>query len=216
MCDGEVKLLLTGKTMFDYPLPPLSSGLYAELGLEPDATAEEINEARQELTSRLKSKRKAIQLELDAVYQQVPGLKDATEKLKALESAEAAADEFRKSQLELARLEERAQQLQPNFRALRDEASELESQIHDVNLMPLQNPDDRLNYDRNNPPYELIKLADCGASTLDDPKEILRAVREELSEFFEQAYESVYHPSDLTRQDFVHDFAPDRNLDRDP
>lgn len=200
--------------MFDYPIPPLRFGLYAELGLGPEATSEEINEARQELSSQLKSRQKTIQRELDAVYQKVPGLREAWEKLKTLEEAEGDAEEFRETQLKLAALEEKAMQVHPEFKALRDTMGETQHRIHEINSMPIQNPEDRLEYDQSHPPLELIDLADCGASLLDDPKVMLRMVRLELSEFFEQSGEAVFHPSDLTRNDFSHDFTQDRNLDR--
>ena len=54
--------------MFDYPPPPLNYGLYNELGLGPEATSEEISEARQELTIRLKARQKSLQRAMESVF----------------------------------------------------------------------------------------------------------------------------------------------------
>jgi len=199
--------------MFDYPIPPLQYGQYADLNLGPEATAEEINEARQELTTRLRGWQKVVQRELDAVYQQVPGLRESWEKLKSLEDADSEANEHCEVQLQLAALEEKAIQIEPHFEEIRNKLGELQCRIHEVNLMSIQSPEVRIEYDRDHPPLELIKLADCGASPLDDPKTMLRMLRLELCDFFEQAGETVFHPSDLTRNDFSHDFSHNRNLD---
>lgn len=203
--------------MFDYPFPPLRAGLYAQLGLGPEATAEEINEASQELASRLRSQQRALQRDLDQVYREVPGLRDAWTELKALEEAGQAADaeKYREVQLKLVRLEETAARVRRDFKRLRTQAQELEQQLHQVNLLKIRSPADRREYDRSNPPFELIKLADCGASPFADRKTMLAMVRRELSDFFEQAGETVFHPTDLTRCDFSHDFETDKNLDRD-
>lgn len=201
--------------MFDYPIPPLQYGQYADLDLGPEATAEEINEARQELTTSLRTRQRIVQRNLDAVYQQVPGLRQASEKLKSLEDASTEVNEYRQVQLKLAELQEKAMQIEPRFKQIRDELDELRCRIHEVHLMPIQNPEERIEYDRNHPPLDLIKLADCGASPLEDPETMLRMLRLELSDFLEQAGEIVFHPSDLTRNDFSHDFSHNRNLDRD-
>ena len=202
--------------MFDYPIPPLYGGLYARLGLGPESTAEEINEARQELSSRLKSQLKVVQRELDAVYRQVPGLREAWKKVEAEEAKGADGDpaRLRDAQLEQAELEESAQRIRADFRELREKAADLERQIHEASLIPIQNPGDRLAYDRSHPPFEIIKLSDGAASSLDDRRTMLAMVRRELSEFVEQYGEEVFKPSDLTRVDFLHDFTPYRSLDK--
>ncbi len=201
--------------MFDYPLPPLRFGLYSKLGLGPEATAGEINEARQELTTRLKARKQAIQSEVDKLYQGVPGLREAARELKLLEEAGTAADpkRFREVQTALARLEERARAIRSDYKTLQESLVDLEQQIHEANLMAIQNPEDRKEYDHDNPPLDLIKLADCGANPLMNRKTALRMLRAELTEFFEQAGEEVFHPSDLTRANFIGDFTHDKNLD---
>lgn len=202
--------------MFDYPIPPLRASLYTELGLGPEATTEEINEARQELTARLRSRQKSLQRSLDEVYQQLPQLRSTWEQLKALEKAGQDADpqEYREVQIKLSVLEDQAIQIRQDFKAVRDEASEVEGRIHAANLMPIQNPEDRLEYDRAHPPFELMKLADCASCPMDSSKVMLRMVRQELGDFLEQLGEDVFHPSDLTRSEFQHDFTANPNLDR--
>lgn len=202
--------------MFDYPIPPLSHGLYNELGVGPEATAEEISEARQELTVHLRARQKAAQRVLEDVYQEVPQLRETREELKSLEVQGAEADpaKFRNVQLRLTELEEKALTIRSDYKAVRDEAAVVERRLNEVNLMPIQNPEQRLEYDRSHPPLELIKLSDCTTTPLDDPKVALRMVREQLSDFFKQSNEEVFHPSDLTRNDFRCDFTPDANLDR--
>ena len=199
--------------MFDYPIPPLRSGLYGELGLSPEATAEEINEARQELSSALKSQQKSVQRDLDAVYQSVAGLRQAEDDLTKAKS-ESDPAKLRAAQLKLAGLEEQALRLQPQFKTLAAQAKDLDRRISETALLAIQSPEDRLKYDASHPPLELIKLADCATAPWHDRKTMLAMIRDELTDFFEQAGEAVFHPSDLTRSDFSKDFTPDPTLDR--
>jgi chromosome segregation ATPase len=201
--------------MFDYPLPLRRGGLYEQLNLGPEATAEEISESRQEVASQLQTQQTSLRRRLERVYQQVDGLQQAFQRLKTLDEQGADADpvEYRRTQQRLTTLEEQATVVDPEFRSLREQALQVEQRIHEVNLMPLQNPEERLEYDRANPPFELLKLAACTHSPFDDSKVVLAVIRQEVSEFLVQAGESVYHPSDLTREDFTHDFAHDPTLD---
>jgi hypothetical protein len=206
-----------GPAIFDYPIPPLRAGLYAQLGLQPDATAEEINEGRQELSTSLKLRQKRLQRELEMVFQAVPGLREAWAEQKAFdEGLSSDAGSLRALQQKLAGLEKRASAVRADFLQLREQVADLERQLHEVNLMPIGNPADRRDYDREHPPFELIKIADCTSSPLEVRKTMLAMVRAELSDFFEQAGEAVFHPSDLTRSDFSHDYTPDKNLDGRP
>lgn len=202
--------------MFDFPLPPMRPGLYGQLGLGPEATPDEINEATQELSIRIKQQQKTLQRRLDDVFQRLPELRDTYKQFKALETADNAggSGEYARLHAKLARLEEEAVSVCKDFREMRSQADELEKKLHEVNLMAIQRPEDRLEYDRSHPPFELLKLADCGVSPLDDRKTVLAMVRAELSEFLEQSGETVFHPSDLTRQDFRDDYTHDPNLDR--
>ncbi|MFM9966072.1 MAG: hypothetical protein ACKV2Q_33240 [Planctomycetaceae bacterium] len=201
--------------MFDYPIPPLRTGLYGDLGLSPEATAEEINEARLEQSSRLKSQLASVNRELDVVYQRLPGLREAKVELTTAQSKSDPA-QLRAAQLKLASLEEQALRLQPQFKSLLTQQADLERRVNESALLPIQNPEERLKYDASHPPLELIKLADCATAPWNDRKTMLALVREELASFFEQAGEPVFHPSDLTRSDFSHDFTHDPTLDRQP
>jgi predicted nucleic acid-binding Zn-ribbon protein len=199
--------------MFDFPLPPAPFGLYEQLGLSPEATAEEINEARQELASELQSEKRQVDKQLDEVYQHVDGLREVYGKLGG-ENSENDPRAFRAMQSQVAQLEDRACQFNSEYSLLREQAADLERRIHETNLIKLQNPQERLVYDQSHPPLELLKLADCGSGPFDDRKVVVALIRAELSEFFEQAGEAVYHPSDLTREDFTDDFTHDPLLDR--
>lgn len=200
--------------MFDYPLPPLRTGVYAQLGLGPDATSEEIDEARQELSNQLRRQLKAGQADLEAIYQKVPGLREACAELEAAEAAGTTSDKATAAQAKLAILEDAALRAFPGYKRLREDVAQLERRLHEANLLPIRNPKDRLEYDRCHPPLELLKLADCATSPLDDRKQMLAIVRKELSDFLEQCGEEVFHPSDFTRRDFSHDFTEDKTLDR--
>jgi hypothetical protein len=204
-----------GRAMFDYPLPLRRGGLYEQLNLGPEATAEEISESRQEVASQLQTQQTSLRRRLERVYQQVEGLQQAVQRLQELEAQGADADpeDYRQTQQRLSRLELQASLVDPEFHALREQALQVERRIHEVNLMPLQNPEERLEYDRANPPFELLKLADCTDSPFDDARVVLAVIRQEVSDFLVQAGECVYHPSDLTQEDFTHDFAHDPTLD---
>jgi hypothetical protein len=201
--------------MIDYPLPPLRGGLYAQLGLSPEATAEEINEARQGYVFRLRTEQRAVQRELDAIYKAVPGLKEAIEELEALLGSHSDnAKDLRRAQSQVASLEKKAREIRGDIRSLRERAARLEKDIHEANVLAIQSQKDRLEYDQTHPPFEILKLEDCASSPLDDRTTLLWIIRTELTAFLEQAGESIAHPSDLSRHDFSHDFSFDSTLDQ--
>lgn len=202
--------------MFDYPLPPLHGGLYAQLQVSPEATAEEINGARQGYISQLKFDQKKVRQQLEFIYANVPGLKDVLEQVEALLQSGESGDPIvlRAAQARAAVHEEEADSAHPEFRDLREKLNRLELDIHEANVIAIQKPEDRREYDQSHPPFEILKLEDCFSSPLDDRRTMLAAVRSELSDFLEQAGESVFHPSDLSRGDFSGDFIFDPSLDR--
>lgn len=201
--------------MFDYPLPLPAMDAYRKLGLGPEATETEISEAKLELSNSLRSRKAEIDKKLDAVYRSVSGLRDAMAAVAQLkqQGADASLDDLRSAEVRLSRLEEEACRNEPRFAGLRDESAELEREIHAANLLPIANNKDRQEYDRGNPPLELLKLADCRTDQFSDNLVALRLVRRSLEQFFEGRGEPISYATDLTREDFSNDFTFNRNLD---
>jgi len=74
--------------------------------------------------------------------------------------------------------------------------------------LKLQSEEERQTYDRAHPPLELLRLADPVKDRFaTDPVLVLPLVRRELAEFLGQQGVEVYHPTDLTREDFAADFT---------
>lgn len=188
---------------------------YRKLMLGPEATETEVAEAKLELTNELKSRKADIDRQLEGVFQAVAGLREATAEVARLKQLgeQTSLDELGAAQAALAQLEERARGVEPKFLSLREEAVDLERQIHDVNLSPIGNSKDRQAYDQANPPLELLKLADCRTDFFSDNAVALRLLRREVEAFLQAAGEPLTYPTDLTREDFTSDFTFNRNLD---
>jgi hypothetical protein len=188
---------------------------YRKLMLGPEATETEVAEAKLELTNELKSRKADIDKQLEGVFQAVAGLREATAEVARLKQLgeQTSLDELGAAQAALAQLEERARSVEPKFLSLREEAADLERQIHDVNLSPIGNSKDRQSYDQANPPLELLKLADCRTDFFSDNAVALRLLRREVEAFLQAAGEPLSYPTDLTREDFTSDFTFNRNLD---
>lgn len=194
--------------MFDFPLPISRAAIYEKLEVGPEATAEEIGDARTELVNSLRARRMATDRALEEVYALVPEFKSTAEELKTLEGQGREADpaRLRRVQIRLGKLEEEAVRINPQFVKLRGEAAELDSEVHAANLIALQSAEERLKYDRANPPCELLKLVDCRHDEFRENRVAMTLVRRELTEFLSLSGEDVFSPSDLTREDFSHDF----------
>lgn len=200
--------------MFDSPIPVPSASHYATLGVRPEATAEELREAMSELAAALRVKKQEVTTALEAVRTAVPGLREAAaevQKLQADSKADPAA--VAAAGRALSQLEVRAVAQNPRYRELCDRERELDDEVLRVNRMALQNTTERLAYDRDHPPFELLKLVDCARDELADPRVTATRLREELIAFLLARGEPVFHPSDLTRTDFTSDFAPNPLLD---
>jgi hypothetical protein len=200
--------------MFDCPIPLPTSTHYDTLGVRPEATAEELRDAMTELSAALRALKKAVVDELEAVRTAVPGLREAAEELKKLQG-ESGSDPKKVSEAgqNLSRLELQAVAINPRYRDLCNRERELGEEELRVNQMALQNPSARQDYDKSNPPFELLKLADCARDELDDPRFAAARLREELVAFLTARKEPVFHPSDLTRSDFSGDFTHNPILD---
>jgi len=201
--------------MFDFPLSLPAMEAYARLGLGPAATEGEIAEAKLDLTNRLRSRKSDVDRQLEAVYRAVSGLRETSLEVNRIKESERdeSLDELRIAEARLARLEQEALRVEPRFAALREESADLERQIHAVNLLPVGTSKDRHEYDQANPPLALLKLVDCRTDHFADNQVALRLVRRELERFLAAMGEPVAYPSDLTREDFIHDFTFNPNLD---
>ncbi|HKQ91591.1 MAG TPA: hypothetical protein VJZ77_12955 [Blastocatellia bacterium] len=185
------------------------------MGVTPEASAEEIRDAIQEVDSSLKKQKEIIEKQIEEVYQAIDGLKNAYAEVKDLQTKAVEADskELRAARKKLAELEQKAEAVSPNFKRLRESSSHIEMRIHEINRIALGNPKARLAYDRANPPLELLKLGKCARDEFTESKTALALLRRELSEFLAAQGEEVFHPSDLTRQDFSADFIFNPRLD---
>jgi len=208
--------------MFDYPLFLPHHTLYEEFGLDPEATAQEIQDALDEKRGDLRKQQLEIGTLLSTIYKDVPDLKEAENEISSLrlENAKVAPEE-REAKLRIARkrleeAEHRALEINPEFHHLREQADQLKRKEEDLNSNPLSDTNKRAEYDRDHAPLELFKLADCERNDLFDrsrPGTALIALRRELAAFFTEQGEETFHPSDLTREDFSSDFDPSSYLD---
>lgn len=200
--------------MFDCPIPLPTSTHYDTLGVRPEATAEELRDAMTELSASLRALQKAVVDELEEVRAKVPGLREAAAEVQKIQG-EGENDPKRLAEAgrNLSRLELQAVAINPRYRDLCNRERELGEQMLRVNEMGLQNPSARQTYDKSNPPFELLKLADCARDELADPRLAAARIRDELAAFLAARGEPVFHPSDLTRSDFSGDFTHNQTLD---
>ncbi|HEX3657508.1 MAG TPA: hypothetical protein VHV55_17085 [Pirellulales bacterium] len=196
--------------MFNYPLSIPRGSDYELLGVGPEADRQEISEAQMELKRRWSAEQDQLRARLDAVYKRIDGLRGADTRLAALqvERGDAARATARAAQVELVRLEHEAEKIEPEFKQLRERVRQFDKSIADLNQLKIVRAADRPEYDRSNPPFELLKLTDPTRDAYSsDQRVALALVRRELAEFLRQQNEEVFHPSDLTRDDFSGDFT---------
>ncbi len=201
--------------MFDFPLPVPRNTRYLAMGVDPEATTEEIREATEEFTIELKRQKDAVDNQIETVYRSVEGLKDAYQAVKALHAQGEDADQekLREAQKRVAELERKAEAVNSHFKHLRERSAGLELKVNEVNRLALHSPEARLAYDKANPPLELLKLAKCTRDEFTDSRVALTLLRRELSAFLTARREEVFQPSDLTREDFSTDFTFNLLLD---
>jgi hypothetical protein len=202
--------------LFDYPLPIPSDTVYRQLGVEPDATDDDIRFALAATRRRLEAEKRDADAELQVVFGQIPALQKAYQELDLAQCAEGQVEAagLRHVQSTIAQLERKAISIRPRFKELRGRAASLGRQIEELNRLSLEKPEERQKYDSAHPPLGLLKLTGC---TRDEPllerRTTLVLLRTELSRFLEAQGEAVFHPSDLTRSDFSGDFTPIPFLD---
>jgi len=194
--------------MIDYPLPIPRNTTYGELGLGPEATAQEIGESAQVLGGEIKRQCAEVERQLGEVYEKVGGLLQATEDVREREATGQTLDseDYRRARRRLSELSQQAEAVNPRYGELCETLSRLNDHIQQINKISLQNAENRLEYDRGHPPLELLKLAECTRDEFIDRRQVLPLIRRDLVEFFAAHGEEVFHPSDLTREDFSGDF----------
>jgi hypothetical protein len=198
--------------MLQYPFSLPHSAWYAGLGIDPDAAADEITEAKLRTINGLKASQAAIAKALQEVYKGIPGLQELGSRVKEL-SANPDADpaELAAAQKELASLQKRAHAIRADFVQLQSTEAELEGQIHSINSMALDNPQSRAEHNAKHPPLELLELAPCGYSGGCEIS--ISHLRRDVSWFLEQRETKVYYPSDEWRRTFESDFTFNPLLD---
>jgi len=201
--------------MFDYPLLIPQHTRYEELGIAPEAAPDEVREAKGAAVSRIVELKAAIIQTLNDVYRQVPGLDEAYQTIERLKNSteSGALDELRDDQKRLAKLEQSATKISPEFLELRKQLDDFGRAERRINTEAFDNPEARAAYDDDTPPLALLKLADCAEDIFSDNRVALHLIRQELSTFLGEQGETVFHPSDLTRRDFTADFTPNELLD---
>ncbi len=202
--------------IFDFPLSIPRGTEYDLLGVGPEATPEELNDANDVLVRKLRADQATAMRKLETVYDAVPELRPVEQRVEDLRSGVESEDpeELGTQLKELAQLERRAIGIDSGFREHREKAAELLRQIEALNNLSLHNSEERREYDQQHPPFELLKLP---PSTLDefatDRRVALALIRRDLIRFFAQHGEEVFHPSDLTQEDFSRDFVRNSILD---
>jgi hypothetical protein len=202
--------------LFEYPAPLPKNTLYDLLGVGPEARTAEIAEARADLLNHLKDEAAAIQEKVDQETRAVEGLKEATQEARELEAKGAEADvrAIEAARLRRDLLRQKAARRAPQFPTWLKQIEERHARIKDAQNLPLLTEEGRAQYDAAHPPLALLRLADCTSDgALADSREALRGLRRELAAVLEARGEQVYHPSDLTRDDFTIDFLPNPELD---
>lgn len=193
--------------LFSYPLPVPSETVYRELGLGPDASDEEVQAAKSLAVRRLDAEHRELERSLQQTYDEVPGLREAYEDV----SADAAA--LRDAQTRRAELEVRAVEQDPEFREKRRRSAEIVRRIEEINDQALEKPVNRRAYDRAHPPLALLKVEDCAVDQFLEGATRLYLLRKDVAGFLSERGVAVFHPSDLTREDFSSDFAFNPILD---
>jgi len=161
-----------------YPLPRAEGTLYDLLGIGPEASAEEILDAKQSRRNQIVARVAAADREMKQLAERTgsdPHAGSITDQQRELESRKASLNE------ELDRF--------------------------NLEMSKLENPENRKAYDASHPPCALLKL-DSLDFPLSNRRLLPLLLRREVSQFLEALGEPVFHPSDLTRSDFTGDFTP--------
>jgi chromosome segregation ATPase len=210
--------------MFGYPIHLPQNTFYQELGLDPEATKEEVTDAISNRKQELREQMVGIGKKLNDIYAAVPGLKEteteiATLRLENKDDRPAEKEgKLRVARNRLDELERKAISFNPEFKHLHSQMQILKQKEEDLNISPFSTPEKRLEYDQQNPPLELFKLSNCQRNDLFDRSRnniCLTILRRELSAYLAKQQEEIFHPNDLTRVDFSGDYSHTPLLDGD-
>lgn len=201
--------------MFDYPIPVPKYTLYHELGIGPEASVEEVAQAQRAVLRLLTEEKKTIDHKLRAIYVDHPGLQQKYQERERLLKDESSTAEESLNQIEkeIFKIERKIEKVYPKFKGLREQSDFVEKKIIKFNNLPLTNPDEREQYDQENPPFAILKLEDNTKDAFTNNKSAIALIRKELTEFFIKQGEPVAHPSDLNRKNFIADFNTSALLD---
>lgn len=188
---------------------------YSTLGMCPDAHTNDIRDAQRDLTLALQGEKAEAERELAAVHAAVPGLAQAAREHEAAVGRGAAGPEVRAAARRLAEQQSVARAVNQDYQRVVERLRRVEAAINELNVLDLTNPTKRREYDQANPPFELLKFADCTRDGLADPAVAMALLRKAMVEFLDGRGEEVYHPSDLTRRDFRTDYTFHPLLDGD-
>ncbi len=205
--------------LFSYPLPDVHNTAYQKLGVAPTATLDEIRNAKSSTVNRIKGELAEISGKLEDVYKRVPEIRQTEKDVEDLRAATNQggdiSNRLREKERALAKLEERAISINPEYKELQKKEKDLEKQINEINMLNLENSAEREVYDESAPPCALLKLESDQQEVFTDRgrKTTLYLLRAEVSQFLEGNGGKCYHPSDLTRSDFLSDFSHNSLLD---
>ena len=201
--------------MFTYPFSVPKNTTYDELGLTPEATAEDVREAKWRLQIEVTTKKSSVEKALDEVFAQVSGLRDACNEEQRVKNSHDPEELKKLTEIQgriSARLP-KALAVNPDFRRLQEQQEELKRRMGEINLISLDNPEKRGEHDAFHPPLGLLRYTDSAQDGFLDNKTALFLIRSELGGFFSDKGEEVFHPSDITRTDFPMDFTENEELD---
>jgi hypothetical protein len=200
--------------MFDIPLFIDRASLYSELGVPPESLADEIREAKTEVSAALDVERAALDNELRGVEAVVPGLADARRDLRNTQAnATARPEALTAARERLAEAEVRALTANPRYREILRRLEDVDRRKIRINQITIDNPEARQVHDRAHPPLGLLKIEDAARDAFVDNRTAISLLRRDLSRFLTERGEEVFYPSDLHRENFVADITPNSLLD---
>jgi hypothetical protein len=203
--------------LFSYPFIQCRKTFYQELGITPGASPAEIRKAKNNLKAKLNKQKKEKENLLQGVYDKVNGLPDLYTEIESIrhQGKDGDAEILRKNEKTLIALEQKACSINPDYKILREQCRELQEKINEINKLKLENEEERYAYDKEHPPCALLKLEKDEHSifTPGGRRLALFLLRLELSGFIEENGEACFHPSDLTRKEYINDFTYNKLLD---
>lgn len=201
---------------FSYPLVVPGKTLYEDLAVGPDAFDDEIRWAKSETVRFLQAEQITLNAELDSIYTAIQGLKEAYTEYENLIRNDNTSENFSEITKRVEMLEQQAEAKDSDFKKKRERNIELTTKINLINSTSLDKPSERLKYDIAHPPLALLKLVDGSVDEFLEGKALLFFLRRDISRFLTTKGEVVFHPSDLTRDDFTTDFVYNPLLDDSP